>query len=437
MRYLYADNFRGFSNTFIPIRDVNFLVGENSTGKTSILGLLKLISSPRFWFEQSFDTEEVKFGHFSDIVSVNALDRSKFSIGIIEDSKIINKNEKEPVKGFLMTFFEKEGVPCLYKCSCSMEDEEYHIILGEKQIQFKVITREKCLDINVFQKKVFAEWIKLNKNVLKGFNKIKLPEPGSKLPFFVILSIIERAHKGDSNKSRSDAFTIPNFGPQNEFAWIAPIRTKPRRTYDEYRLDFSPEGTHTPYLIRKILDKKKDSLSFLKFVKDFGKASGLFETISVRQYGRTKTAPFELDIILNEKALNMSNVGYGVSQSLPVIVELFTREEGSWFGLQQPEVHLHPKAQAALGDIVYELVYRERKKFVIETHSDFIIDRFRLNYRKSDNKHPDSQILFFNRLKSGNAIYPIRISENGELPSDQPDAYRKFFLKEQFELLTF
>ncbi len=39
MIYLFVDNFRGFTNTFIPIEDVNFLVGENSTGKTYIFSL--------------------------------------------------------------------------------------------------------------------------------------------------------------------------------------------------------------------------------------------------------------------------------------------------------------------------------------------------------------------------------------------------------------
>ena len=47
MNYIYVDNYRGFSKTLVPIGEVNFLVGENSTGKTSILGLIKL---PRIQF---------------------------------------------------------------------------------------------------------------------------------------------------------------------------------------------------------------------------------------------------------------------------------------------------------------------------------------------------------------------------------------------------
>ncbi len=46
--YVFVDNFRGFTDTCIAITDVNFLVGENSTGKSSILALIKLISARNF-----------------------------------------------------------------------------------------------------------------------------------------------------------------------------------------------------------------------------------------------------------------------------------------------------------------------------------------------------------------------------------------------------
>ena len=82
---IYMDNFRGFKNTFIDIKQVNFLVGENSTGKTSLLGLLNLFSKHTFMFEQDFNCDEFKFGHFDDIVSMYSKDRSNFSIGKIKN----------------------------------------------------------------------------------------------------------------------------------------------------------------------------------------------------------------------------------------------------------------------------------------------------------------------------------------------------------------
>src|SRR5690606_4788761 len=135
-----------------------------------------------------------------------------------------------------------------------------------------------------------------------------------------------------------------------------------------------PEGDHIPYLIKRKLDNKQDSEKFIKFLTSVGKDSGLFKSIEIKNYGRGATAPFELDVVLGKSALSVSSVGYGVSQSLPVIVEIFSRPAHSWFAIQQPEVHLHPKAQAALGEVFFNMAVIENKKFVIETHSDYTID---------------------------------------------------------------
>jgi predicted ATPase len=130
-------------------------------------------------------------------------------------------------------------------------------------------------------------------------------------------------------------------------------------------------------------------------------------------------------------------MGYGVSQSLPIFVELLDRRKGSWFAIQQPEVHLHPRAQACLGDVFYEMSALDDKKFIVETHSDFAIDRFRMNYkdRKYRKKSPKSQILFFERRDGQNTIIAMEIDDNGELPQDQPESYRNFFIREQLRLL--
>lgn len=170
-------------------------------------------------------------------------------------------------------------------------------------------------------------------------------------------------------------------------------------------------------------------------MRKVGKASGLFESIEIKQFGTPEeaTAPFEVDAVLDNKALNLNAVGYGVSQSLPIFVELIARPASSWLAIQQPEVHLHPRAQAALGDVFFEMAARDHKNFVIETHSDFTIDR--LNYMRKQSKSPASQILFFEHRNKRNTVTPLKIGDHGELPLQQPQSYRKFFVKEQMNLL--
>ena len=66
--YVYIDNFRGFTASWIPLTQVTFLVGENSTGKTSFLELLETLSAMSFWvFEPRFGIPGGPQRHFLDL----------------------------------------------------------------------------------------------------------------------------------------------------------------------------------------------------------------------------------------------------------------------------------------------------------------------------------------------------------------------------------
>jgi len=240
--------------------------------------------------------------------------------------------------------------------------------------------------------------------------------------------------------SKEASFTIPVTAPS--LVWIAPMRSAPKRTYDAIQTQFSPEGAHVPYVIRRMLSSKDEAIKFKEFTARIGEASGLFQRIEINRFGDSDLSPFEVNAYLDDTALGIGWLGYGVSQSLPIFVELLDKPYGSWFAIQQSEVHLHlhPRAQACLGDVFFEMADRDHKKFLIETHSDFTIDRFRLNYRnrgsaRGNKKLPKSQILFFERKHKHNIVTPIPIGPKGELPADQPESYRDFFIKEDMRVL--
>jgi predicted ATPase len=87
--------------------------------------------------------------------------------------------------------------------------------------------------------------------------------------------------------------------------------------------------------------------------------------------------------------------------------------------------------------VFFEIAAAEKKKLLIETHSDYIIDRFRLNYRDRKGKTPEAQVMFFERVNGGNKLHLIPIEKNGEYSENQPDSFRRFFLDEQRKILGF
>jgi predicted ATPase len=170
-------------------------------------------------------------------------------------------------------------------------------------------------------------------------------------------------------------------------------------------------------------------------LRAFGKASGLFDRIVAHSFGKKSAhSPFELRVKFSGVDLNINNVGYGVSQVFPLIVQFLLAGRQTSFSVQQPEVHLHPRAQSALGDLIYSLAKGSRHNFVLETHSDYLIDRYRLAMR-DDPGAPESQTLFFQRRGGGNAVTALRIGADGRYPSDQPKEFRGFFIKEEMQLL--
>ena len=95
--------------------------------------------------------------------------------------------------------------------------------------------------------------------------------------------------------------------------------------------------------------------------------------------------------------------------------------------LQQPELHLHPVAQAALGEFIYSMT-KTGVSYFIETHSDYLMDRYRSLCRDEESP-PTSQILFCENGEQGNRVSVINILPNGELQG-APENYKEFFVNE-------
>ena len=168
---------------------------------------------------------------------------------------------------------------------------------------------------------------------------------------------------------------------------------------------------------------------------EFGQTAGLFDEIAVNPLGSKDSGPFQVQIRkfgsqAKGPKRNLIDVGYGVSQVLPVITELLRSDAPPLFLLQQPEVHLHPSAQAALGSLFCQIASPSRQ-LIIETHSDYLLDRVRMDVRdgKTRTKPADVSILFFERGDLDVHIHSLRLDREGNVRG-APEGYRKFFMEE-------
>lgn len=94
------------------------------------------------------------------------------------------------------------------------------------------------------------------------------------------------------------------------------------------------------------------------------------------------------------------NVGFGITYILPVLVALLKAKKGDLVILENPECHLHPKAQRIIGELI-AMVAACGIQIIVETHSDHVLNGIRLSVKKNILKKEDTQILFVTRENVG------------------------------------
>jgi len=130
-----------------------------------------------------------------------------------------------------------------------------------------------------------------------------------------------------------------------------------------------------------------------------------------------------------------TNVGFGLTYCLPIIVACLAAPKGALLLLENPEAHLHPRGQSALGQLLARCA-ADDVQIIIETHSDHVLNGIRIAAKRTEISHNDVAIHFFSRdLESGKSIItsPI-LHSNGRL-SDWPEGFFDEWSKALDELL--
>ena len=124
--------------------------------------------------------------------------------------------------------------------------------------------------------------------------------------------------------------------------------------------------------------------------------------------------------------------GRALTSVLPLLWMILDAPSNTTFLLQQPEVRLHPSAQAKLAHIMSESSHR----FIVETHSDHLIDRFRINAMHDVLAPEELRIIYFEREPDTgeSTMHNIEVDRHGNMEGE-PTGYRAFFMAETNSLL--
>lgn len=99
----------------------------------------------------------------------------------------------------------------------------------------------------------------------------------------------------------------------------------------------------------------------------------------------------------------LTDVGFGVSQVLPVLVLLAYAPEGSVILLEQPEIHLHPAVQAGLADVILDAIDKRKVQVIVESHSEHFLQRLQRRVAEQE-AAPADVALYFSHQSEGRAV---------------------------------
>ncbi len=414
---------------------LTLLVGENSTGKTSLLAMVRalreaLATGPN----ADFKTAPFDFGSFDDMAYRGGSDGEGRASRFRGALTFKTPDMGEPFT-FAATFAKSGNDPLLVRRH--HETAGYEFAVSSHPPPGSVAIRTPTGVVEARWNQAMSRILpSLPPSVVLNLLGASVTNPNESAPLEVIRGSIAEVRDVWGKVEAVFAPRLPTGGDHAGTYAGAPVRSRPRRNYSASPGKETAEGDSIP---RRLADLSGEGSPKWQRIErglvDFGAGSGLFTGVEVRPVGEEDSDPFQ--ILVGGRGpdgthveRNLKDVGYGVSQALPILVEILDRKPGQVFLLQQPEVHLHPQAQAALGSL-FVVAAAEGRQLLVETHSDHLLDRVRMDVRdgRTTLRPEDVSILYFERQGLGVRISSLGLDGEGNV-LNAPDSYRRFFLEE-------
>lgn len=253
----------------------------------------------------------------------------------------------------------------------------------------------------------------------------------------------------------SDAVDYLTYQFSEKVRYLGPLRDEPKPLYPLAAtvdpVDIGLKGEHTAAVLdlhkiarvayvpadrflQSVVDPQPDIRSLGSAVLDWLRFLGVAEGIETRDSGKLG---HELKVVSTQAfpAHDLTHVGVGVSQVLPILVVCLLAEADTTIIVEQPELHLHPRVQTLLADFFLSMSMLG-KQCIIETHSEYLINRLRFRLAAADTGGLTPAVkLYFVENKSGASRFrEVRINEYGAI-TDWPEGFFDQSQRESEEIL--
>ncbi len=435
---LRCENFRCFRDTgTLELAPITVLVGENNSGKSAILQALHLPTRTL----QSEDPgiclkllhQDYDYGSYQDLVfNHDGRKLITLSFGAMVDAKVIHdkKITRERLRIILKLrygYLPKRNEIYLHGFVIQDGRGRRLNILQDKYSGSKKILMRHHTDVSGYLPRLFER---------RGFLFHPRFDP------FTTFTRLKRKY-GDEKAGRIVNDMSTDLQITHVFASgfrnvqiLGPIRVSPSRTYlysGEMAERIGSRGELALQNYSALLKRgKKEDMEKIKSINNALYQLRFIKKFDVKKIG---TRHYELWTQHKESSLsaNLADTGFGASQVLPVIVSLYTSSPGSILLYEQPEIHLHPAAQAELGS-VFAKACSQDKRIIIETHSENLLLRIQTEVAKGKLRPEDVKIYYIQPHPSGHRVVPIPLNKKGQFLAEWPKGFFEEAYKESVKL---
>ena len=383
-------NYKCFEQCSIEMRPITLLLGPNNSGKSAIISSVKLLAQTVESYDKNVPIllhgKYGDFGTYKDLVNKNITSK-KMTIKIESSYKPSTLSVKDP---------ERVSAHLTY----SYKSSKKRVVLSNA-IFFSNSIEQACFAWNEETEKYYLKSIlgqEVDDHLTKKFK--------DRINFFHFLP--NHMWYGEdqsslSKKSKNQIRAIETLQPKlkqlylslSKLDYLSALRLPPSRTYSysgelHKKIGASGENAMTIFAMN-YTSKGRKGKAILEALTSWLGRSGIADSVAIRDIA---SRFFEIQIKHPSSDLpqNIADVGFGVSQVLPVLVGGMNCEANTSFLVEEPEIHLHPRAQAELGDFFVNL--KERNVQVIaETHSEHLV--LRLLQAVAQGKLNPSDVIFY------------------------------------------
>jgi len=407
-------NFKCFKEVEVDFSKITLLTGENSSGKSSLIyGLLAPFQSEDFPLYLFPNGKYVNMGDFEEI-SFKNLKNNKIGINIninimenfpfnLDTTWILDPTNKLP------KLYQLKAKFFVYLSTLKMLDPNFNLPTDDGDYSNLDIKLNDDYSSNNYQCSLFYE----NKENINSFKDKEID----------VFSLLSSEKYKDNEESIShillkDYITLC-IGIINQrrmrLNLLGSYRLYPERTYYQKTKSSNRVLPSGDGFIDQILEWQEkgnkqfdDLITILKDLK-------LLYDIKPHKIGGGRF-DFRVKVKKSSNWASLADVGFGVSQLLPIIVADLQLDDNSTLIMAQPETHLHPSIQAELGTYLVKQINQLEKQYIIETHSEYLINRLRLSIVKGEIEPEDVAVYYFeNTAKEGSIAHRIEFTKQGQI----------------------